>query len=455
MDAKMLNDLVVFLNECRQSNPGNIGLTPYLYGVTGVGKTTLAYQLSELRKARFVRITPVFEFPEVISGIPRIRNFKSGSFGFEYAIPPWAITCIQEPTVLLIDECDKAPEKLGVLLALLDSRTIHNQPIHPETVILLAGQPWSTLEFLTQTQRALITRSVFIKITASAGLNFFENTYKLNMRNLRKYHDNYKLDIPRLPEEEQPFDLRRIHVTIRSYYESIFNPDHSWMFDLMLSQFSKKFANVLQEDIAPSSEQLSEVVIIDYAKKLTPKQVWNLKPGQLLPMVRTIWKYSSIDTICSMLAYFIFASDVDIDTRRSYYAETYHAWCDAILSKGILAAGSPGSTSEEDILRIVEVCRAAAEFLHDRNKLLARHKVSSSVDHPELADFERRLSRPLFYSQEAYNKLEKLDVISPPKTTETQQQTKQQSNEESKSGSAEATKTKTSKKSKSSDKTNQ
>jgi hypothetical protein len=148
-------------------------LYPMLIGPTGTGKSETAKQIAGDYKLPFVTLLLHSMLSEEIAGIPVVQNNKT-----TWSDPEWFS---QEKMLLFIDEIDKVRnENVATILTLLASRELRGKKLHPETKIILAGQPG--IDNDDETWKALISRTVPIKW--NNGLSYFMKNYNADLTGL-------------------------------------------------------------------------------------------------------------------------------------------------------------------------------------------------------------------------------------------------------------------------------
>jgi MoxR-like ATPase len=137
-------------------------IIPCLIGPTGSGKTARVRAYADATGRRIETLLLGTMLPEDVLGLPRVIDGVT-----RWSQPAWAARAVAEPTVLFLDELDKArPDVMATVLTLIASREIHGIPLHPATRIVAAMQPVDPDSWLaTETGRALSARFCYIPIT--------------------------------------------------------------------------------------------------------------------------------------------------------------------------------------------------------------------------------------------------------------------------------------------------
>lgn len=146
-------------------------LRPWLVGASGTGKTTLSRELAKFLSLPFLRVLPATGDESVAIGLPHRED------GQTVILPPsWALRASREPHLILLDEMDKAVrsrERAAFLCSLLDEGRIGDAVLHPQTVIICAGQPIQRAVFLASEEgRALSGRACYIYVNEADAYRF-------------------------------------------------------------------------------------------------------------------------------------------------------------------------------------------------------------------------------------------------------------------------------------------
>jgi hypothetical protein len=143
-------------------------LWPALIGPTGSAKTTHVRNYAQKEGYNYVCLLLGTGLPEDILGLPIVRDDEqSGSSVTKYTqrtVPDWARTAIDARSIIHVDEIDKArPESIACILTLLASKEVHGIPLHPETIIVVSGQPVPSWWLDDESGRALAARLVWMQ----------------------------------------------------------------------------------------------------------------------------------------------------------------------------------------------------------------------------------------------------------------------------------------------------
>ena len=148
---------------------------PCLLGPTGCGKTARVRQLAATMGRRLVSPPLTQGLPEDFTGLPRVT-----ARGYSWHLPPWALHAIKEPTLVFLDEIDKACEDhQKILLPLLHELELHGVPLHPETGFVCAMNQPSASWQRTETGKALLARVVVIPVAPS--IDWLSEKHKIDL----------------------------------------------------------------------------------------------------------------------------------------------------------------------------------------------------------------------------------------------------------------------------------
>jgi hypothetical protein len=140
---------------------------PFFIGGTGQGKSARAYQLARALGRSFYKVNLLSMENTEVLGVPRFyEDADTNALVMRRALPVWAASALRRPTLLLIDEADKArPDNWSVCLDFLADLTIDDISLRKNLVVILAGQPIDR-EILLSTEegRALTARLVWLPI---------------------------------------------------------------------------------------------------------------------------------------------------------------------------------------------------------------------------------------------------------------------------------------------------
>jgi hypothetical protein len=140
---------------------------PFLIGGTGQGKSARAYQLAKSLDRAYYKINLLSMENTEAMGVPRFfSDPETDALIMRRALPVWAASALHRPTLLLVDEADKArPDNWSVCLDFLADLTIDDVSLRKNLVVVLAGQPIDR-EILLSTEegRALTARLVWLPI---------------------------------------------------------------------------------------------------------------------------------------------------------------------------------------------------------------------------------------------------------------------------------------------------
>lgn len=144
---------------------------PALLGPPGIGKTELFEQAAIERDMTM----SVFNGGEIadptdLAGIALPSSFTEGDsrgYVLEYYLPEPILLATRQPTLLLIDDFDKAPARLqGIFLALCAGRTVRDRALHPNSLVCFAGNRIEDDNLSNDISASLRSRTTAIPIEA-------------------------------------------------------------------------------------------------------------------------------------------------------------------------------------------------------------------------------------------------------------------------------------------------
>lgn len=144
-----------------QNAPAAARQWPCFVGPTGAGKTARAAAIAAALNRQLHVLLPGTSLPEDLLGLPAVKAGVTN-----WTVPEWARSAASVPSVILIDELDKArPETHGALLTMLSSLQVRDVHLHKDTIFIAAMQPVDRAEWLsTETGRALSARLCFVPV---------------------------------------------------------------------------------------------------------------------------------------------------------------------------------------------------------------------------------------------------------------------------------------------------
>lgn len=164
-------EIIISVNKHQQNGAK---LWPFLIAHTGEGKSSTVAEYAKNKGFKLITLLLQTSLPEDVLGLPRVLGTKT-----VFTEPDWLTEAKGTPCVLFFDEADKPREEnVSTILTLLSSLTVRGESLHPETEIILAGQPVEPDIWQSETHRALVARSVFLQYE---GREFLERKYLLDL----------------------------------------------------------------------------------------------------------------------------------------------------------------------------------------------------------------------------------------------------------------------------------
>ena len=140
-----------------------LGITPFLWGVHGIGKSQAIYQLTKEMGIDFIDLRlGQMEVGDLL-GLPEFIERKGNKFTM-FAIPDWFP---KEGTsgILFLDELNRATrDVLQAVFQLILDRRLHQYKLPNTWHIVAAGNPSSSEYFVTEMEAALKDRFCHIKV---------------------------------------------------------------------------------------------------------------------------------------------------------------------------------------------------------------------------------------------------------------------------------------------------
>lgn len=136
---------------------------PLILGPVGIGKTSLARELSKLFDYPLVTINVGENSDAVdVAGMPSVSAPNDDFEGrriLDWVHNRVVSSAINGPVLLFLDDVDKASDQiLAALLAILGNRTVRSDVLHPGTLIMAAGNRVDDDKLATELSESLLTR---------------------------------------------------------------------------------------------------------------------------------------------------------------------------------------------------------------------------------------------------------------------------------------------------------
>lgn len=162
---KSLNDAKLYVQKVLEA-----GLTPYVTGSPGVGKSALMKDIAKTYGLKFIDIRLSQEDPTSLNGFPKIDNGRS-----EY-LPPktFPINTDQVPEgyngwLIFFDELPSAPRStLAAAYKIILDKLVGEHPLHERCLIAAAGNFMEDNAIVNEIGTALRSRMVHIHVESSA-----------------------------------------------------------------------------------------------------------------------------------------------------------------------------------------------------------------------------------------------------------------------------------------------
>lgn len=135
-------------------------LRPWLVGPSGSGKTARVRAAAEQLGYDVEVLLLGTMMPEDVLGLPRVLNGVT-----RWTMPEWAVRAQARPTVVFLDELDKAREEtISTVLTLMWELRVREVQLRPDTIVCCASQPITPALRGTETGKALIERTFFLPV---------------------------------------------------------------------------------------------------------------------------------------------------------------------------------------------------------------------------------------------------------------------------------------------------
>jgi hypothetical protein len=266
---------------------------PFLVGPTGCGKSARAYALAQALKREFYKVNLLSMENTEVLGIPRFSRLSDGTEAMRRALPAWAQSALERPTLLLIDEADKArPDNWSVCLDFLADLTIDNIPLRKNLVVVLAGQPVDSAIFLaTEEGRALTARVCWVPIDQMETRAYVSNRHR---RPEIDFLPIRQLAIPYLPEptERQLDWLAGFHDWLET--QPLNDDDRKRAIEFCINGM---IAEEYREKVRQWLTSIQPIAIADCPTLLEilaqdPERVWKLPLADCYTMIAHGWQYN-------------------------------------------------------------------------------------------------------------------------------------------------------------------
>jgi hypothetical protein len=142
---------------------------PIILGGVGLGKTSIARYVADELGYKMVKINcGECGDPTDVSGLPvpwRIKDEEDQEPYMQWVLNRSMHIACTEPVVLFFDDIDKAPALVeGALLSVFGERTARDRKLHPETVVIAAGNRVEDDALARRLSESLRTRATVIHL---------------------------------------------------------------------------------------------------------------------------------------------------------------------------------------------------------------------------------------------------------------------------------------------------
>lgn len=142
---------------------------PIILGGVGLGKTSIARSIAQTLGYKLVKINcGECGDPTDVSGLPvpwRIKDEEGEEPYMQWVLNHSMHIACTEPVVLFFDDIDKSPTLVeGALLSIFGERTARNRKLHPETVVIAAGNKVEDDALARRLSESLRTRGTIIHL---------------------------------------------------------------------------------------------------------------------------------------------------------------------------------------------------------------------------------------------------------------------------------------------------
>jgi MoxR-like ATPase len=304
---------------------------PFFIAGTGQGKSARAYQLAQALGRAYYKVNLLSMENTEVMGVPRFfEDAETNFLTMRRALPTWAASALRRPTLLLVDEADKArPDNWSVCLDFLADLTIDDVSLRRHLVVVLAGQPIDR-EILLSTEegRALTARLVWLPIDQQ------ETREYVSRRHGRPAIDWLPIRQPNIPLLPEPCE-RQLD-WLAGFFDWLRDrPDldddtRERVLDAVLAgmihpDYRQKAREWVMHEAAPvqaDPQTLIDVLAAD------PERVWRLPLADVYTLLVHGWRYTGWTV--PVLRYVVTRLTSELSTEA--FSACIREWADSIIA---------------------------------------------------------------------------------------------------------------------------